>query len=171
MADQKKWFKVWASILNDDKFNNMGLENVGRWTLLGALICQQGERGKLQVTPPATLLLLWFKVPDFEALKMSLNGLPNVTLMDVLDGHGAFVVTMRNWYKYQVDATHAERKRRARAKRRGEEKLTSTSSPSRTRSVETTRVAQEDENGTSGGVSFSEQVKRLREGRLTTRKD
>lgn len=51
---------------------------------------------------------------------MSLKALPNVQITPPLDGHGGFIVTMKNWYKYQVDSTHAERKKRARS--RGEEK-------------------------------------------------
>jgi hypothetical protein len=127
MSDNKKWFKVWASILNDPTFLNMSLENIGRWTLLGAMICQQGDNGKLQVLPPSKLLALRFGVDDFDALKMALKVLPNVHLIDCHPANDGFIVTLKNWYKYQVDSTSGERVKRIRYKRRGEEKRSRTS--------------------------------------------
>lgn len=133
MSDNKKWFKVWATILNDPAHSNMSLEDVGRWTRLGAYLVSVGELGKLIVTPPAKYLLVAMDCPDIATMKVSLKRLPNVHIEEVNADNGTFIVLMRNWYKYQVDTTHTDRQKRARHKRRGEEKrsLTSTSTPSR----------------------------------------
>lgn len=140
MADQKKWFKVWASILNDDQFNNTDLVNIGRWCRLGALICQQGENGKMRVVPPAKIMLAWFEVDSITALKSALSVLPNVSVEcsagGTLDDNGSFFVIMKNWRKYQVDSTIYERIKRLRRKRR-EDKIRK----------------EESENGLSSGES------------------
>lgn len=125
MADQKKWFKVWSSILLDPHHMNMTLENVGRWVRLGAMMVSQGENGRLLLIPPATHFVVAMNCPNFEQAMEVLKGIPNVCI-DVCNeegksGHGEIIVTMKNWYKYQVDSTHAERKKWARYKRRGEE--------------------------------------------------
>lgn len=129
MSDQKKWFKVWSSILTDPGFQNIRLEDVGRWTLLGCLICQQGENGKLVIIPPASGILFLFKVDTIENLKRVLLVLPNVQITPPLNDNGNFIVSFRKWFKYQVDSTAYDRVKRSRYKRRGEEKrsLTSTS--------------------------------------------
>lgn len=89
---------------------------------MGALICQQGDNGRLLITPPAEMHLLWFRVPDFVALKEALKVLPNVTFEEGKTDNGSFFVIMLNWRKYQVDSTVYERIKRLRCKRRGDKK-------------------------------------------------
>ena len=122
MADQKKWFKVWASIVGDDCFMNLSMESIGRWTLLGAFICQHGTNGKILIKPPSTFLLSLFQVGTLDQLKMVFNVLPNVHLDPPINDNGDFFVTIKNWRKYQVDSTIAERVNSLRRKKRGEEK-------------------------------------------------
>ena len=129
MSDQKKWFKVWASILNDPKFQSIRLDDMARWMLLGAMICQQGENGKLTIIMPANWIFPLFRVTSIEDLKVCILRLPHVQIQGPINDKGDFIVLMQNWYKYQVDTTHTDRQKRARYKKRGEEKrsLTSTS--------------------------------------------
>lgn len=122
MADQKKWFKVWASLIGDDSFMNMRMEDIGRWTMLGAFMCQHGTNGKLAIKPPATFLLNLFHVGTLEELKMVLKVLPNVHFDPPKNDNGDFIVTIKNWRKYQVDSTVAIRVNSLRRKKRGEEK-------------------------------------------------
>src|SRR5262245_44175171 len=49
MADQGRWFKVWTSILDDPDFQELSLEDVGRWALLGAMTKLVGTSGVLVV--------------------------------------------------------------------------------------------------------------------------
>ena len=121
MSDQKKWFKVWATITTDPHHSNMSLENVGRWTRLGALLVSVGDTGKLEITPPAKSLCALMECGDFNALIEVLKLLPNVQIEEGQSDNGSFTVIMQNWFKYQVDSTGYERVKRSRYKRRGEE--------------------------------------------------
>lgn len=129
MADQKKWFKVWGSILVDPSLSRLSLADMGRWVRLGAYMTTSGERGKLIIIAPAPMLLLAMEVESLMDAKMALKRLPNVSINDLNNDNGDFVVIMRNWFKYQVDSTAYERVKRSRRKKRVEEKrsLTSTS--------------------------------------------
>lgn len=132
MADNKRWFKVWGTILSDPCHANMSLEDVGRWVRLGALIVQSGENGTIEISPPANVFLALFNVPDFDALESALNVLPNVCVRREKSDNGKITVIMENWIKYQCDSTVYERLKRYRKshrdnglrgeERRGEEK-------------------------------------------------
>jgi hypothetical protein len=129
MSDNKKWFKVWATILVDPSLSSLSLSDVGRWVRLGAYMVSCGERGKLTITPPSPVFLLAMEVESFADAKLALKRLPNVSIQEVNNDNGCFIVIIKNWFKYQVDSTAYERVKRSRYKRRGEEKrsLTSTS--------------------------------------------
>jgi hypothetical protein len=121
VADQKKWFKVWATVLIDDSFVNLRMEDIGRWTILGALMCQYGTNGKLLIKPPSKLILNLFHVDTISDLQMVLKVLPNVHFDPPINDNGDFVVTIKNWRKYQVDSTVAQRVSSLRRKKRQEE--------------------------------------------------
>jgi hypothetical protein len=53
VADQKRWFKVWASIALDPTFLSLPVEVIGRWTLLGAWIAAHGTSGAITASPAA----------------------------------------------------------------------------------------------------------------------
>lgn len=125
MADTKKWFKVWSTILIDPHHSNLSLEDVGRWTRLGAMIVATGDNGQIQIIPPAKAFLTAMNCPDLDSAKHALMRLPNVQI-DVTHEEGisdnvSFTVIMQNWFKYQVDSTGYERLKRSRHKRRVEE--------------------------------------------------
>lgn len=121
MADTKKWFKVWASIIGDPDHSNLSLEDVGRWTRLGALIVSVGEAGRIIITPPARIFLAAMDCVNLESAKVAITRLPNVQIEEGKSDNGSFIVIMKNWFKYQVDSTSYERLKRSRCKRRGEE--------------------------------------------------
>jgi hypothetical protein len=121
VADQKKWFKVWTTILLDPHHMNMSLENVGRWTRLGALMVSQGDSGKLVLIPPAKSFLVAMECATFDAAIDALRMLPNVQIEEGKFDNGKTTVIMSKWFKYQVDSTGYERVKRSRYKRRGEE--------------------------------------------------
>lgn len=126
MSDNKKWFKVWASILLDPHHCNLSLENVGRWTRLGALMVSQGNNGRLQIIAPSKALCFLMGCDSFEALLSALKALPNVQIDPPQNDNGAFTVSFSKWFKYQMDSTGYERVKRSRYKRR-EEKIRNTS--------------------------------------------
>jgi hypothetical protein len=161
MADLKRWFKVWTTINNDPHFQELDLDAIGRWVLLGAYIAENGTRGVLSVPAGARRLRELLRVDSVPALKRTLAGLPNLVLSDrpvrwahgntrapVDNGgvvyesqsglplprsrggivfaewcerHDAFAVTLKNWTKFQVDTTQAQRQQASRSKKRREE--------------------------------------------------
>jgi uncharacterized phage protein (TIGR02220 family) len=108
MADQKKWFKVWTTLLIDSLSSK--IEDIGRFTILGCLIASRGENGKL-VTDKRTLQTL-----------LQCNEIPNDfmrnfnVIIEEIQGNsnGSLSVTLKNWNKYQLDSTGYERQQRYR---------------------------------------------------------
>ena len=122
MADLKRWFKVWGTILDDPHFQELSLEQIGRWTLLGAMLSSVGSKGKLSSPNAARRLREVLRFDTVDTLKASLRTLPNVLVEEGENRHDEFTVTMLKWNKYQEDTTQAARAKASRAKRRGEEK-------------------------------------------------
>jgi hypothetical protein len=145
MADNRKWWKTWNSILHDAKFQNVRLEDIGFWTLLMSLICEQGERGKLTVIPPASVTVSLLRCHDIEDFRTRLKGLPNIIIEEgsktdksrwtngqftnakrskslANNDNGSFTVTVSKWFTYQVDPTASDRVKRSRYKRREEKR-------------------------------------------------
>lgn len=99
MADQKKWFKVWTTLLIDSL--SMPVEDIGRFTVLGCLIASRGDNGILVTDRKALHTLLQCKEipPDF--IKNF-----NIEITEIEGScNGGLSVTMKNWNKYQVDST------------------------------------------------------------------
>lgn len=128
MADNKKWFKVWTSILADPDLWTLSLEDIGRWTMLGALTALHGINGVLTTSEKALLTFLRCNGTEIENTLIALH---NVSVEYAKNSNGTFTVTFLNWQKYQEDSTVAERQKRFRDKKsnglrreekRGEEK-------------------------------------------------
>lgn len=122
MADLKRWFKVWTSILEDPEHSGLSLDDVGRWTRLGAMTALVGQNGRLTLREPAKRLCQALEVTDMGALKTAIGRLPNVHVEEGKNSPRTFCVTWKNWLKYQRDSTAADRMRALRSKRRGEER-------------------------------------------------
>ena len=120
MADQKKWFKVWTSILSNANFAEMSLEDIGRWTLLGAAIALDGDKGTLEIPGEGKELCRILRVKDLAEAAYTLKRIKSAAL-EVQKASGAKSVRYRNWYTYQEDSRRLERRSRT-AQRRGEEK-------------------------------------------------
>ncbi len=121
MADKLRWFKVWTIINNDPDFEELSLEDLGRWAKLGAYIAEHGRRGVLDL-PVAAKRLCQMMRCSREDLKNVVNRLPKVSFEEGLKRHGRITVTWKNWVKYQADTTQAKRQKESRSKRRGEER-------------------------------------------------
>jgi hypothetical protein len=122
VADLKRWFKVWTAILDDPGHVDLSLEDVGRWTRLGAMTALAGKGGRLVINPPAKRLLQVLETSTLSDAKVVIKRLPNVLIEEGKNDNGGFSVTWRNWSKYQSDSTVYSRVKRLRSKRRGEEK-------------------------------------------------
>ena len=124
MADQKRWFKVWVSILDDPHFQELSLEDIGRWTLLGAMTAFVGNRGQITSPNGSRRLREVLRVDNEMALRDAIQRLPSVAVEEGKNAERTFVVTWRNWHKYQKDAMAAQRMKALRLKRREEENKT-----------------------------------------------
>jgi hypothetical protein len=114
MADQKKWFKVWTSIVANGAFAEMSLEDIGRWTLLGALTALDGDKGNLPVPGLGKSLCHILRVEDLTTAKVVLKRILSVQFEEGKSDNAEFAVTWRNWIKYQEDSTIYERVKKHR---------------------------------------------------------
>lgn len=122
MADQKKWFKLWTSVISDDDFDPSrpgGLIGLGRFAALGAYTALHGERGIVEIM--ADTLFRVTQARTLDELRRDL-ALKNVSFEEGKNRHGKITVTWHKWTKYQEDSTQAERAKASRSKRRGEER-------------------------------------------------
>jgi uncharacterized phage protein (TIGR02220 family) len=122
VADQKRWFKVWTSILDNPDFQEMDLQDIGRWVLLGASTALNGDEGRLKVPGSGKHLIHLLRVSTLEEAFAAINRLGNLTIEEGTNGTPTAIVTWRNWNKYQVDSTYVQRQKMSRSKRRREEK-------------------------------------------------
>jgi hypothetical protein len=120
MADQGRWFKVWTSILDDPHVQELALEDIGRWVLLGAMTKLVGTRGVLTLRGVRRLSEV-LRCPQTE-LKRVIERFPNVSFEEGTKRDGEFTVTFKNWQKYQVDTTGGQRMKALRSKRRRDKK-------------------------------------------------
>jgi hypothetical protein len=117
MADQKRWFKVWTSLLVD--MDAQANDVIGAWTRLGCRAALVGASGVVEFDSWAHLAR-FLNVPDDGAQELMAR-MRNVSVDEAKTRHGKLTVTFKNWTKYQEDSTQAERARASRAKKRGEE--------------------------------------------------
>ena len=122
MADQKRWFKVWVSILDDPHFQELSLEDIGRWTLLGALTAFVGTKGRLRTPAGARRLRETLRMNGADPLKEVIERLPSVSFEEGKTDNAERCVTWKHWQHYQRDSTVVERVKRLRSKRREEER-------------------------------------------------
>lgn len=133
MADQKRWFKVWTSIISDDDFDTAregGFEAIGRFIILGAYTALHGNSGVLEISEDTLLRLMRVKsvadlaaIPTFRNVHFAPRFEENLHLVEEGKNRNAKItVTWDKWVKYQEDSTQAERAKASRSKRRGEEK-------------------------------------------------
>jgi hypothetical protein len=118
MADLKRWFKVWTSLLVD--MDNLSDDLVGKWTRLGCRIALVGNAGTVQFDN-WDHLARFFRVTVEDAAQVLLQ-LPGLSIDGGEKRDAAISVTMKKWHTYQEDSTAKERMRTLRAKRRGDKK-------------------------------------------------
>ncbi len=111
MADQKRWFKVWTTIINDPSFLSLEVSELGRWTILGAWIAMHGNNGKITTSLIALSLVLRCELNSVLGM---IKNLPGIVFEKTQNDNGTIVVIMENWAKYQKDSTSYERLKRWR---------------------------------------------------------
>lgn len=117
MSEKTPWLKLWKCVLSDPAHMNMSAKQAGQWLRLLLFVGANGNKGSWVIpNPMGTLLERAFEVESLRDFFNMCKQLPNVEVEGMQNGHGEIVVTFKKWYSYQVDPTHAERKRRARSK-------------------------------------------------------
>ncbi len=159
MSDQKKWFKVWNSILTDPSFLDLPIEQIGRWTLLGALISLHGENGQITLSHDALCKLL--RVQNDNGLM-----LPNVAFKRDESDNGMITVIMKNWLKYQLDSTGYERLKKFR-----KSKMITVQDKTKIRLREDNTKSREEKKILYASEDYSELAKNQIEYYLNTKRD
>lgn len=105
MADNRKWFKLWNTLLID----SISIQNdhVGMFCILGCLVSSRGENGILTINEKTLTTFLKCDVVPMDFISHF-----NVQITPVCNGN--ITVTFKNWNKYQLDSTGYERQKRFR---------------------------------------------------------
>lgn len=109
MADNKRWFKVWTTLLIDKINEDISFAEIGIFTLLGCLIAQKGDNGNCIVSKRLFKTLF-----DDEKLPEKMMRIFNVKIG--VNDNDTISVSLLNWHKYQKDSTGYERLKRWRNK-------------------------------------------------------
>ena len=127
MADQGRWFKLWASAPTDPHLLALPPALRWAWAALGVYTKVHGTHGVLVTSGTNPALAAEMGVSSGELLS-TIQRLPRISVEEGTSANGVVTVTWKNWQKYQEDSTVAERVRRwrlnqaKRDKRRREEK-------------------------------------------------
>jgi len=111
MADNKKWFKVWTSLLTDPEFDDIPNQAIGAWVRLGALIAQHGENGLITVSKQQLLKRTNLTESELNNITPSLSQI-NVEIKN--SDNGTCFVSFKQWAKYQTDWNSYERLKKFR---------------------------------------------------------
>ena len=114
MADNKRWFKVWNSILIDPGFDSLPNDCVGIWTKLGALISKHGADGTIKIAK--TQFCKWTNTQEKD-IEIIQNNLQKVNVSVITNDNGNISVTFNNWKKYQEITDSYARVKKWRMKR------------------------------------------------------
>lgn len=121
MADQKRWFKLWASAPSDDDLQSLSPAHRWAWVVFGVYTKVHGTRGRVSVSRSNLSLASEMGLSPDVTLEV-IKSFPHITVEESQNPSHSIIVTWHNWHKYQEDTTMAERQSASRSKRRGEEK-------------------------------------------------
>ncbi len=114
MSDNKKWFKVWASILIDPDFDSLHNQTIGVWLRLGALVSSQGKSGKITISKDQLLKRAHLLQADKSVTQDIIKNLKKINLFVTEDAMGKVTVTFKKWYKYQAFSESYDRVKKFR---------------------------------------------------------
>lgn len=117
MADQGRWFKLWAESLSDPDLGNLTVADFGRWAKFGVYLKVHGSDGSIHLSPPSRTLQAMLELSSFDAVIECLRSFPHCDIRrddaTANPRDDGVTVTWRNWRKDQTDSS-AERQRRYR---------------------------------------------------------
>ena len=116
VADNKKWFKVWTSLLIDPDFDEAGNIVVGVWLRLGALVASQGKSGKLTLPKNQFLKRTHLSKEPESVTEGVTNKLKNINVFVTENGNDNVTVCFKKWSKYQAFSESYDRVKKFREK-------------------------------------------------------
>lgn len=116
MADNKKWFKVWTSILTDPDFDDLHNQTIGAWLRLGAIVALLGENGKITLSRTQFLKRTHLTQISDNELKRIVAELGLINVEIKTDDTDSLSVSFLRWGKYQVDPNGYDRVKEWRKK-------------------------------------------------------
>ena len=116
MADQRQWYKLWVSCLDDQAWEDLSLEDWARLVRLHAWIARHGESGRVTVNEPCKALQTVLRVGDWRAVTSTVTRFPGILIQCDARTPSLAIITVRKWRKYQEDSS-TERMRKHRARR------------------------------------------------------
>lgn len=117
-SDQKRWFKLYASLLTDQDILLLDTADRWRWVALALYTNIHGKSGRIEIDTRHPVLAAAMSCAPGKDLEDAIFRLPKVSVERVEKHPGKIIVTFRKWVKYQHDDS-AKRKRMSRS--RGEE--------------------------------------------------
>jgi hypothetical protein len=109
VADNKRWFKVWTTLLVDMIADDIPLEDIGRFTVLGCLLAKKGKKGKIKLTKSTKKTFL-------KCEKLPEKFMKNFNVKSDETDNDKTIVSLKNWNKYQKDSTGYKRLKEWRKK-------------------------------------------------------
>ena len=103
LADQGRWFKLWASAVSDPDLRALSLEDFGRWCAFGVYLKLHGKNGRLEIRSPALPLQELLRLKSFQDVVSMLQSFPHCTAKSVTNSPVTLVVVWENWQRYQGD--------------------------------------------------------------------
>ena len=142
MGDNKKWFKVWTSLLTDPEFDDIPNEAIGAWVRLGALVAQHGENGI--ITTSKQQLLKRINLNENELINI-IPALLNINVEIKTGDNGTCFVSFHQWAKYQTDWNSYERLKKFRESQMITKHVT-VQDKTKTKTKTKTKIKEEDKN-------------------------
>lgn len=114
MADNKKWFKVWTSILIDPDFDELDNMTVGVWLRLGALVAFQGKTGKMILPKNQFMKRTGLEKCPESVTQATVTSLKNVNVFVTENGNDNVTIEFKKWSKYQAFSESYDRVKKFR---------------------------------------------------------
>jgi len=121
MSDQGRWFKLWDSATSDSLIQELPPAMRWAWAAFGVHTKVHGDHGTITIRKSDAVLAAKMGVPLNDLFGV-IKVLPNMVFEEQKNRYDELTVTWKNWRKFQVDSTVADRMKTLRSKKRREEK-------------------------------------------------
>lgn len=114
MADNKKWFKVWTTIMTDPSFDDIHNQAIGVWIRLGALVALHGINGQITISKQQFKQRAHIQNETKQGVDNIIAELAKINVKIENKCNDTCFVSFSNWGKYQTDWNSYERVKKFR---------------------------------------------------------